>query len=377
MKNKLPENNSIRLASLDILRGFDLFLLVFFQPVFVALARQMNMSFLDSILYQFDHEVWEGFRFWDLVMPLFLFMTGASMPFSLSKYIGTTGSYWPVYRRILKRVFLLFIFGMIVQGNLLGLDSSHIYLYSNTLQSIAVGYFIAAVIQLHFSFRWQIGITLLLLFIYWIPMTFLGDFTPAGNFAEQVDRCVLGRFRDGVFWNEDGTWSFSPYYNYTWIWSSLTFGVTVMLGAFAGKIMKEGKANRKKVVQTLSVIGVLLVGLAMLWSLQMPIIKRLWTGSMTLLSGGYCFLLMALFYYWIDYKGHSRGLNWLKVYGMNSITAYLLGEVVNFRCIADSVSYGLKQYIGDYYPVWLTFANYLILFFLLRMMYKRGLFLKV
>ena len=69
----------------------------------------------------------------------------------------------------------------------------------------------------------------------------------------------------------------------------------------AGKIMKEGKANRKKVVQTLSVIGVLLVGLAMLWSLQMPIIKRLWTGSMTLLSGGYCFLLMALFYYWIDY----------------------------------------------------------------------------
>ena len=88
MKNKLPENNSIRLASLDILRGFDLFLLVFFQPVFVALARQMNMSFLDSILYQFDYEVWEGFRFWDLVMPLFLFMTGASMPFSLSKYMG-------------------------------------------------------------------------------------------------------------------------------------------------------------------------------------------------------------------------------------------------------------------------------------------------
>ena len=66
MKNKLPENNSIRLASLDILRGFDLFLLIFFQPVFVALARQMNMPFLDSILYQFDHEVWEGFRFWDL-----------------------------------------------------------------------------------------------------------------------------------------------------------------------------------------------------------------------------------------------------------------------------------------------------------------------
>ena len=216
-----------------------------------------------------------------------------------------------------------------------------------------------------------------MLLVYWIPMTFLGDFTPAGNFAEQVDRWVLGRFRDGVFWNEDGTWSFSSQYNYTWIWSSLTFGVTVMLGAFAGKIMKEGKTNRKKVVQILLLIGLLLIGLAELWSLQMPVIKRLWTASMTLLSGGYCFLLMALFYYWIDYKGHTRGLNWLKVYGMNSITAYVLGEVVNFRCIAASVSYGLEQYLGNYYLVWLTFANYLILFLLLRVMYKCRLFLKV
>ena len=371
--NKVPENDFTRLASLDILRGFDLFLLVFFQPVFVALARQLNLPFLDEVLYQFDHEVWEGFRFWDLVMPLFLFMTGASMPFSLSKYKTASVD----YRRILKRVILLFIFGMIVQGNLLGFDSKHIYFYSNTLQSIAVGYFIAAVIQLHFSFGWQIIITLLLLLAYWIPMTFLGDFTPAGNFAEQVDRWVLGRFRDGVFWNEDGTWSFSSQYNYTWIWSSLTFGVTVMLGAFAGKIMKEGKANRKKVVQILLLIGLLLIGLAELWSLQMPVIKRLWTASMTLLSGGYCFLLMALFYYWIDYKGHTRGLNWLKVYGMNSITAYVLGEVVNFRCIAASVSYGLEQYLGNYYLVWLTFANYLILFLLLRVMYKCRLFLKV
>mgnify|MGYP002551785558 CR=1 FL=1 len=101
--SKKSENNTSRLASLDILRGFDLFLLVFFQPVFAALVRQLNLPFLNDILYQFDHEVWEGFRFWDLVMPLFLFMTGASMPFSLSKYIGTSGSYRPVYRRILKR----------------------------------------------------------------------------------------------------------------------------------------------------------------------------------------------------------------------------------------------------------------------------------
>lgn len=365
-----------RLASLDILRGFDLFLLVFFQPVFVALGQQLNLPWLNSLLFQFDHEVWNGFRFWDLVMPLFLFMTGAAMPFSFSKYRNDPDK-GAVYRRILRRVLLLFIFGMVVQGNLLGLNPKHIYFYTNTLQAIGVGYLIASVLLLHCSFKWQIIVTGLLLVVYWIPMTFCGDFTPEGNFAEQVDRAILGRFRDATYWNADGSWDFSPWYTYTWIWSSLTFGVTVMLGTFAGRIMKEGKENRAKVVRTLLLVGLALVGGALLWSLQMPVNKRIWSCSMTLLSGGYCFLLMAMFYYWIDYRGHSRGLNWLKIYGMNSITAYILGEVINFRCVAASVSYGLEQYLGNYYSVWLSFANYLIVFFILRMMYKREVFLKI
>ncbi len=105
--------------------------------------------------------------------------------------------------------------------------------------------------------------------------------------------------------------------------------------------------------------------------------KRLWTSSMTLFSGGLCFLLMGAFYYRIDYKGHSRRLNWLKIYGMNSITAYILGEVINFRCIAASVSYGLKQYLGGYYQVWLSLTNYLIVFLILRIMYRQKIFLKI
>ncbi|NDV58893.1 acyltransferase family protein [Bacteroides sp. 519] len=355
--------SSTRLASLDILRGFDLFLLVFFQPVFIALGQQLNLPWLNSILYQFDHEVWVGFRFWDLIMPLFLFMTGVSMPFSFAKYKKLNPKNNSQLIKIAKRFLLLFLFGMIVQGNLLGFDLHHIYIYNNTLQAIATGYLIAAILLLHCSLKTQLISTALLLLIYWIPMTFAGDFSLEGNFAYKVDAYLLGRFRG------DPT--------YTWIWSSLTFGVTVMLGTFAGHIMKEGKNKRKQVVQKLFIAGLVLVGAGLLWSLQMPIIKRIWTGSMTLLSGGYCFLLMALFYYLIDYKGYSRGMNWLKVYGMNSITAYMLGEVINFRCIAASVSYGLKPYLGNYYSVWLTFANFLILFFILRMMYKKQCFLKI
>ena len=208
-------------------------------------------------------------------------------------------------------------------------------------------------------------------------MTFLGDFTREGNFAEQVDRLVLGRFRDGAYRDETGAWHFAPWYDYTWVLSTLTFGVTVLLGALAGQVMKNGQADRRRTALTLFAAGLALTAAGWAWSFQMPIIKRLWTCSMTLLSGGYCFLLMALFYYVIDCKGRSRGLNWLKFYGMNSITAYMLGECVNFRCIAASVSYGLEQYLGDYYAAWLTFANYLIVLLILRAMYRHRIFLKI
>ena len=372
-----PTSPSPRLSSLDVLRGFDLFLLVFFQPVLVALGSRLQLPWMDSILYQFDHEVWVGFRFWDLVMPLFLFMTGVSMPFSFAKF-AQQGGRKALYRKILRRFLILWVLGMVVQGNLLGLDPKQLYLYSNTLQSIAAGYLISALLLLHCNLRTQVVATLLLLVVYWVPMTFCGDFTPEGNFCELVDRTLLGRFRDGVYWDEAGNWHFSPSYTYTWIWSSLTFGATVMLGTFAGQLIRMGsKHDRRKVVIQLLGIGVVLIAAALLWSLQMPIIKRLWTSSMTLFAGGCCFLLMGLFYYWIDYKGHIRGLEWLEIYGMNSITAYLLGEVINFRSIAASVSYGLEPYLGRFYPTWLTFMNFLILFFILRWMYRHKLFLKI
>ena len=368
--------SSQRLASLDILRGFDLFLLVFFQPVLISIGSHFDTPFMQSILYQFDHEVWEGFRFWDLVMPLFLFMAGVSMPFSFEKYrrLPDKGA---IYRKILRRFFLLFLLGMVVQGNLLGLDPAQIYLYSNTLQAIATGYLIASIILLHCSLKMQLAIAVLLLIVYSVPISLCGDFTPAGNFAEQVDRQILRCFRDGVVRHADGTWSFDPNYTYTWIWSSLTFGVTVLSGVFAGELMKRATTNRKRTALLLCVIGLALVILAWCWSFQMPVIKRIWSGSMVLLSSGYCFLLMALFYYVIDVCGYTKGLNWLRVYGMNSITAYVLGEVINFRSVAASVSYGLEQYLGSFYSTWLTFLNFLILFFILQMMYKHRCFIKL
>ena len=371
--HSIPSN---RLASLDILRGFDLFMLVFFQPVFVAFVRHWkDVPVFSSLLHQFEHVQWEGFSAWDLVMPLFLFMVGAAMPFSFEKYRANPDKR-AIYKKITKRFVILFILGAVVQGDLLSLDPMQIRIYTNTLQAIAVGYVISAMLLLHMSRKGQVIATLLLLAGYWALLTFLGDFTPDGNFAEAVDRAVLGRVRDGVTYAEDGSWSFSDNYRYTWVLTSMVFGVTTMMGAFAGQIMKNGKDKRKN-SRLLFIIGVSLLLSAWLLSFQTPIIKKIWSASMTLWSGGLCFLLMALFYYVVDYKGRSKGLNWLKIYGMNSIVAYTLGMVVNFRSAAHSLLWGLEKYTGDYYSAILTFANFLILFFILRLMYRWRIFVKI
>ncbi|MEL7586108.1 MAG: DUF5009 domain-containing protein [Prolixibacteraceae bacterium] len=377
MENQKPE----RLGSLDVLRGFDLFCLVFFQPVFMRLAGAMDWPLTNWLATKFDHVHWEGFVFWDLIMPLFLFMAGASMPFAFSKYLKS-GSKGQLYKRVLKRVLILWVFGMMCQGNLLSFDPDHIYLFSNTLQSIAIGYLIAAILLMHFQRNWQIIITSGFLLVYWALMMFVrtgdfggGDFTPDHNLAEYVDRVVLGRFRDRATFNETGV-IFSDSYRYTWILSSLNFAVTVMTGVFAGQILK-GSASKIDKIKYLVLGGICMIVAGQLWGLQMPVIKKIWTSTMTLYSSGICFLLMALFYFLVDYKNYGKYLNWLKIYGMNSILAYMLYEIINFSSVTTSLLHGTEQYLGAYYPVLITLANVSVIFFLLSLMYRKRIFLKV
>ncbi len=370
-----------RIESLDILRGFDLFCLVFFQPVFIQFSRALNLPFTNWLATKFDHVRWEGFVFWDIIMPLFMFMAGASMPFAFAKHLQN-GTKIHLYKRILKRVVILWILGMMCQGNLLAFNPDRIFIYSNTLQAIAVGYLISAILLMHFSTKGQIIVTSALLLTYWAVLSFIkvngfggGDFTPDHNLAEYIDRVVLGRFRNGTTVT-DGVVDFGSYYRYTWVISSLNFGVTVMTGVFAGQIMKSSLSRLKK-FQWMAIIGTMMIIAGLLWGLQMPVIKRIWTSSMTLYSSGICFLLMAFFYYLVDYKNYGRYLRWLKIYGMNSILAYMLFEIINFSSISTSLLHGTEQFLGDYYKTVIQLGNVSVIFLILWMMYKRKIFLKV
>ena len=382
LSRDMEKQLSQRLESLDVLRGFDLFLLVGLEMVMHHLDNAVHTPAFHSVMWCFTHVDWEGFSTWDLVMPLFMFMSGITIPFALSRYKDAADKSL-VYRRILKRVILLWIFGMMCQGNLLGLDADRIYLYSNTLQSIAMGYLISSLLFLHTGIRTQIGLAIVLLLGFWGAMELItiqgyggGNYTPDGNLAEWIEREVLGRFRDGAS-VVNGEVIFPDWYRYTWILSSPNFGVTVLTGTFAGYILKDKEWTPQRKLVGLVIIGLSMVGIGWIWDIWHPVIKKLWTSSMILVSSGYCFLLMALFYYVIDYKGWKKHTGWLKVYGMNSIVAYMLAMCVNFSCIGHSLFHGLEPYMGAYYQVLITASNAVMVYLILWEMYKRKIFLRV
>ena len=370
-------NENRRLLSLDVLRGLDLFLLVALQPVLRVVLVELDCEALNAtLLYQLDHAEWEGMRVWDIVMPLFLFMSGVTMPYSLPKYKMQNGNL-EVWQRVIKRFVLLFVLGIVVQGNILSLNPDRVYLYSNTLQAIAVGYLLTVPMVLYMKPKKQIVAIMALLILYSIPMHIWGDWSSQNNFATLVDKAVLGRFRDGSIIADNGMVQFATWYDYSWVWSSLTFCCTVALGAFAGHITKNGNANRALTARKLFFMGMALLVAGLLSGTFQPIVKRIWTASFTLYSAGWCYLLLALFYWWIDVKGHAKGWSWLLYYGCNAITAYLIGEMINFRGIAESLLYGTAQYLDGWYPVLLTLCNSIILFAILKIMFRNKLFLKV
>jgi len=403
-----------RLESLDALRGMDLLFLVAISDLVEELAEVIDTPWMASVMECFTHKTWESFSPWDLVMPLFMFMAGVAIPFAIKKTSPHQTSPRGGFRslslggagrglRLFRRVLLLWIFGMMVQGNLLALDPNRIYLFTNTLQAIAVGYFFSALIYLHTSWKTQIGIAVGLLLTFWGAMEWIsiggyggGDYTPHGNLAEGIDTLLLGRFRDTAQ-IIDGQVVVRESYTYTWILSSLNFVVTVLSGVLAGQILKrtpsnsplQGERQDAKTIcpfpykgevrrgSFLLLVGIAMVALGWTWGLVHPVIKHIWTGSMVLVSSGYCFLLMGIFYLWIDCLGHNKHLTVLKVYGMNSITAYVVSHVISFRSISKSLFFGLEQYVGDYYDFIIQLSNVTILFLILYIMYRKKIFLRV
>jgi len=358
-----------RLTSVDALRGFDMFWIIGGREAFLALVALFIYPLPGWLTGQFEHVEWEGFVAWDMIMPLFLFVTGVSMPFSFAKWSSSKGGKKQLYLRLLRRLLLLWVLGMAVQGNLLDYDLSRLHLFSNTLQAIAAGYLISTVFLLALPLVGQIAGTAALLLVFWGAIEFIplpnapaGTLEPWNNLALHIDTLVLGSFRDGT--------------TYTWVFSSLGFGATVMLGAFAGHVLRSGLKNKRKAL-ALAAMGVGCLAAGWLWSYWFPVIKHIWTGSMVFWAGGWSYLLLAGFFWLVDVKGYRRWAFPLTIIGMNAIAVYVATHVFNFGLVSGALIGDLTPRLGRFGDFLLAFATLLVPWLILLYMYRKKTFIRI
>ena len=392
-----PTATNNRLLSLDALRGFDMFWIVSGEGIFHGLAAAVKnkygliqdkttwqiatteqLSFFERILVgisnQLHHTVWNGFTFYDLIFPLFIFIAGVSMPFSYSKQLsGGADAKKKIYRSLIKRTFILLLLGMVVNG-LLQFKPYDETRFASVLGRIALSCFFAAIIYLNASFRWRIAWVVLLLLGYWLMLLFIpvpgfgaGDLTAEGNFAAYIDRLFLPGKLHRTVYDPEG------------ILSTIPAIATALLGVFTGEFLRLQQPAKQKKTLYLVIAGAALVFTGWLWSFVFPINKNLWTSSFVLYTGGWSLLLLALFYFIIDVqqiRTWSIPFVWL---GCNSILIYMAAHgVVNFPSTSEFLFGGIiKQFSPQWNEALLWTGVALIQFIALYLLYKRKLFLKL
>lgn len=370
MKNAAsPSPADRRIRSIDALRGFDMFWITGGAELAVAIAAWLRFPGWESFTLQFDHVEWEGFRFYDLIFPLFLFVVGVVLPISLAGQ-HEAPSRWRIYRRIVRRTVLLFVLGLIY-NEALRFDPDT-FRMAGVLQRIAIVYFVCALLVLHMPIVVQALACVALLGGYWwmlhslpVPGFVAGDYSMEGNFAAYVDRLFLPGVKYYKFGDNEG------------ILSTLPAIATGLLGVFAGHWLRSSATGTRKTLG-LAVAGVACLAGGHVWGMWFPIIKNIWTSSFVLVAGGWSLLLLALFHHWIDVLGFRKSAFFFIVIGANPITIYLLQEFVDFPRIADFFFGGLVSFTApSFHPVGIALSIVLVKWLLLLFLYRRGIFLRV
>jgi predicted acyltransferase len=374
MKELNDYNKSQRLLSLDALRGFDMFWITGGQRIIHALALLTGWPVFKWLNVQMHHVEWEGFVFYDLIFPLFLFLAGVSMPFSFSKRLLRGESKKTICRHALKRMFMLIFIGMLY-NRILNLDAEHLR-FASVLGRIGVAWFFAAVIYLNTSQRWQvvwfwgllIGYNLLMQFIP-VPGFGAGNMTLEGNLAGYIDRLFLpGKLHLDVLEPEG-------------ILSTIPSVSTALMGVLAGTLLRSEEYHISKLKKGVLLIGsgIVFLVLGKLWGLFFPLIKNLWTSSFTLYAGGISLVLLGIFYIIIDVWGFKRWAFFFIVIGLNPITIYLVQyKIIDFNVMRDFFFGGLMRMALGYWSGIIGSVGYVAcVWMFLYFLYKKKIFLKV
>jgi len=321
-----------------------------------------------SIIQQFHHHPWNGLRFWDLIQPFFMFIVGVAMPFSLRSRLNRGDSWNDAFQHILWRCLFLF---------LLGTGLHHVYSGKivwelwNVLTQLSFTILLSFLIiqrswkqQLAFALC-CLALTELLYRLYDPAAPFVKD----QNFGSWMDLFLMGKINDGGGWVAI---------------NCLPTAAHTIWGVICGKLLMSSQvANHKIKFLVLGGVAGLGIGYGLDLLQITPIIKRISTSSFVFASGGWCLLVLAFLYWFVDVKGYKKWTLFFAIIGMNSIFIYLFGETIGVQWLGGFGKIFTHSIFG-----WMGFPILLIEvingFFVLGMMwylcyflYKKRIFFKV
>jgi len=291
-----------RIEVIDVLRGLALALMLLVN----------NPGSWSAVYAPFLHTSWHGLTPTDLVFPFFLFVVGASMACSLRGKMQAFGLPW---LSIFKRCFLLFFIGFILQ--IIPFEKApDTWRIMGVLQRIGLCFLLVAIMIGIIKERWLLLTGVLILIVYWLILLLAGQapYSLENNIVRHVDMAILGSTH---MWRVKGI-SFDP----EGLLSTISASITVLSGYLICTKVLLQKTERQQTLNLLG-IGIILLGIGLIWSVWHPINKSLWTGSFVLVSSAAaCFSLALIILFW-RVPGIKTAVYGLQIYGSNPIFIYV------------------------------------------------------
>lgn len=367
-----PAKKSNRLLSVDALRGFDMLLISGGGTFLVLMEGKTNQPWIDVLAGQLEHPEWIGFTFYDFIFPLFLFISGISIAFSLNRDVRNGVEKKVMYRKAFWRMIILIILGMIDKNVPFPYFEPASIRVASILGRIGITGFIGTILYLNFSWKalliWIGGILLAyyaIIFLVPVPGYGAANLTFEGNLVGWIDRHFLpGRLLQKTY-DELGLITQFP-----------ALCLTVF-GTLAGDVLRSEMKEYKK-IQILSLAGIVCIVIALIWSLHFPISKRFWTSSFVLLTAGMAFLFMTLFYWIIDVLKYQRWAFFFQVIGLNSLTVYLAYRFIDFGETSKRLFSGLYAPTPEpWHEVFEALGAVALVWLFLYFLYRNKVFIKI
>jgi predicted acyltransferase len=333
-----------RISSVDAYRGFVMFLMMAEVLEFSHVSKALpESSFWAFLAYHQDHVEWVGCSLHDLIQPSFSFLVGVALPYSIASRMAKGQNFGAMFGHTFQRSLILIFLGIFLRS--MHREQTN-FTFEDTLTQIGLGY--PLLFWLGFrTFRTQLIALTTILVGYWIFFAIYP--LPAANF-DYTAMGVTANWEHNLtgfaaHWNKNtnAAWAFDQWFmnlfprekvfvrnggGYSTLSFIPTLG-TMILGLMAGQWLKSDSTPSEKMKRFLVLgISLLAIGSLLNWTGICPNVKRIWTPTWVLFSGGWCFVLLALFYWLVDIQGYRKAFFWLIIIGMNSIAAYVISHTI-------------------------------------------------